>query len=234
MTDMGSLKFVIAQEEDNEDICRLFGETFHHSEPILRACKLTTDEIAERVGTFSLGCITSQLSLITETIDSVTHQRRIIGACIIGEFTDHNDPKSNDFINRHPQFGKVMEYCDKMNNHFKDTYKISDLSKDKGKYCSLLYLAVHPEFSGKGIGTRLCKAAMSHVIDGKGYEVVSVDTSSLFSDRILSKLGFEEVLTFRYSDLADNEPMFQQCLDEGHYAYKLLIFDKFKYQYHKT
>jgi len=67
-----------------------------------------------------------------------------------------------------------------------------------GKIIRFDGVGVLPKYRGVGLGTRLCLESFKH-LKSLGYSTVVVDTSSAYSGKLMSKIGFNEVARFPYA-----------------------------------
>jgi GNAT superfamily N-acetyltransferase len=75
----------------------------------------------------------------------------------------------------------------------------------------LLFLAVHPDYTGLGLSKLLTKKALERVRQ-TSYEYAVMECTGYFSQRTANNCGFTKVLSIPYSDvLVDGQAVFANC-----------------------
>ncbi|XP_055531618.1 arylalkylamine N-acetyltransferase 1-like [Wyeomyia smithii] len=187
---MDSISFISARPEESEAIRKFVLDYFYAYEPTNLAYIYGKEPAAEDVE-FSIKFLNHGLG-----VAAVNRQGTIVGISLgyIGAVDDA--AAMRDAANR----SKDEKFCDIM----RFLSVVQDGADIKGKFgvtkiYEIQMLAVHPDYRGRAIGSALTKKQIE-IAKERGFEAVYADCSSVYSAKIMERLGFECVHEIAFAD----------------------------------
>lgn len=193
---MDHLKYQLVTPSQYEEAIHLFNSEFLSHEPITRAIGCT--EQTNTMDQYILSTLKENLSWCV--VDQRTG--RMVGVRITGSQTLD---ESQDV----PTFDRYVEqgYSRKWASFLLLIGAVLDTKKvltayHETKILKLIALCVHHDYRKKGIATELVRCTLDHAVK-LGYTFAGVVCTSIYTQALFVKLGFEKVEERYYADYVD-------------------------------
>lgn len=171
---------------DLENVTALQSESFRTREPTTIAMRFSVDEYLPHARSLVLDAIRDKISLVCE--DTAT--KEIIGYVLSEDFSKINS-FSNPFS---PKYPPIVGFLEDLSHDFQKAY----IGKT-GHALHLLMVGVSPSCLNQGVGTHLVIKTLEKA-KSMGFKVVVAEATSIYSQRIFSKLAFEVKREIPYSE----------------------------------
>jgi GNAT superfamily N-acetyltransferase len=188
---MSDLVYKVIDKTATTPVCQLLLESFFRDEPLGLALGLTTNEVSRWLPGYVESILEEPVSL------GVFSNEVLIGVCI-NIVESHPSLISCIDQELEPAMYEVARFLQKLNQGMNLE---RELNLEPGsKILTTLFLNVNSGYGGKGIAAALALKA-EELARNSGAVAVQVDTTSDFSYRVYSKLGYRVLRTLDYADL---------------------------------
>nr|XP_022918357.1 dopamine N-acetyltransferase-like [Onthophagus taurus] len=190
-----NLSFEVANTSAKRmQVLNFLKQHFFLDEPIVEASKLYEDEQGlKELENYTKALIDDDLSLIVSDLTS----KEIAGVAVIS-VKYKNQSKSVQKI-KSKKFERVAKFLEHLENEAKTFQRIDNLEKA----ISLDMLSVNPNYRGKGLAKIMIEKVINFAKE-KGFKLIRIDCTSLFSTKAALNLGFESVYRIKYAEYKDD------------------------------
>ncbi|KAH8420515.1 hypothetical protein KR009_011089 [Drosophila setifemur] len=179
--------------EDSEQLMAFLLEHYYPEEPLTAGTSPPEPEEADK--TFLLSNIPNGTCYVALERGS----SRIVGAVVAG-YKDADMPKiiaEEAFTYRNTKWGNILSILAEVEAG-SDVCRRFDLPS-----CIHVHaLAVNPQVRGRGLGVRLMNAIAARTVE-LGQPLVCVDCTSVYSAKLMERLGYQLIHTLRYEHHLD-------------------------------
>ncbi|RWS12769.1 hypothetical protein B4U79_17418 [Dinothrombium tinctorium] len=223
-----NLVFRVMQNEDVEEVIRLFSECFAHREPIGKYFGISVDTIEPRfTRPVTLECAKELLSFVCEDT-SLPKGERIVGFRLCSSFKDEFEllKAKFDSISVDENHEAIKYLMNKLKHEWlcNDHPDLANDPSKMKKILSLFALGVKSTHANLGIATKLLTVSLNHA-KSLGYELAFVIATAEISQHIFSKkLGFKQTFVLPYKDAEFEGRKFLAGIEKPPH---LIVFEKF-------
>ncbi|XP_053686524.1 arylalkylamine N-acetyltransferase 1-like [Sabethes cyaneus] len=192
---MDCVSFATAKSEQSEEIRKFMLDYFYAHEPTNQSYIYGKDPAPEDVE-FSIRFLNLGLGVV-----ALSSEGKVVGLSLgyVGELDDAAAMRNIADRSLDEKFRDIMRFLAVIQEG-------ANIQAQFGvtKIYEIQMLAVHPDYCGQSIGTELTKKQIDIAID-RGFEAVYADCSSVYSAKIMEKLGFECVHEIAFADYRNQQ-----------------------------
>ncbi|KAJ8872205.1 hypothetical protein PR048_025807 [Dryococelus australis] len=200
----------LATDSDMDSVVELLRHFFVKEEPINSSGPKPMDPTE----LYSLKFLGKGMSLVATSADG-----SVVGVCINNEgtpagYADRARTKEST-TNRHMK--KVLTLLDKAE-------EVADIWNKYGidRFFDVRIITVHGSMRGKGIGKALLEKSLQMAKE-RGYKLVHIECTGIYSARIAEQLGMECVFRIPYIEYKDQNGQLVFNVPEPHNEFKLFV-----------
>ncbi len=177
----------VAREEDLDEMATLVADVFSRRDPPAVVSRFSASKIKSLVLIFGKKSISEKLSIVA--VSATTGA--IVGAVMAHDF-------GTEVPGEIEQIGLESEPVIAMIDELEDFYRSSN-EIIPGKFLHVFMIAVHDDWSQKGIAQQLIQSCLKNG-SKLGYEIAFSEAANRVSQHISAKAGFEETRVSTYED----------------------------------